>query len=83
MTSEEAISLGILALNTLQHPDATSDADFSEMDDKAEEAIGVLAEVRAGSEVARTLQRIHEVSDEYRVGLGMAMEIVAAEAGVA
>lgn len=46
MTPEEAIGLGIFAINTLRHPDATSDADFYDLDKKGDEAIEALIRVR-------------------------------------
>jgi len=46
MTDHEALSAGILALNTLAYPDATSDASFDYLDVRTDEAIHALAALR-------------------------------------
>lgn len=46
MQTQEALSNAILALNTLKHPDATSDEDFAALDAGAEDAIESLVKLR-------------------------------------
>jgi hypothetical protein len=47
MRKDEALTLGILALNTLKEPHATSDADFRRMDGpEGEEAVETLVRMR-------------------------------------
>lgn len=46
MTLEEALTAGILALNSLQDMQATSDADYQWLDEHTEEALTVLVQAR-------------------------------------
>jgi hypothetical protein len=56
MRRDEALTLGILALNTLRHPDATSNANFDRMDGaEGEEALETLVRMRDELTTARAL----------------------------
>lgn len=46
LTDEDALSLGIWAINTLLHPDASTDAQFGALDFFGEGAVKVLVELR-------------------------------------
>lgn len=46
ITPKLALSYGIFALNTLAHPDASSDADVADLDAHTEQAITMLANLR-------------------------------------
>lgn len=46
MTEREALTLAILALNTCQEPDATSNEDWNKLERDAPEAITILMELR-------------------------------------
>lgn len=48
LSPKEAIDLGVLALNTILHPDATTDELFAQLDGCGERAIDKLIEMREG-----------------------------------
>lgn len=59
----EALSFAIFALNTLQHPEASSPEDIARLDERSDDVIAVLARMR---EQKQRLQRLTDLitSDE-------------------
>jgi hypothetical protein len=47
MSYKEALDFAIFALNTLMHPDASGALDVQEMEDRSEEIIETLADMRS------------------------------------
>jgi len=48
MTKEKALNMAIFALNTLQHPDASSREDMAILDSLTDEVLTVLIQMRNG-----------------------------------
>lgn len=63
----DALNAGILALNTLQNPDATSPADADQLDAITDSALDVLVRLRdvlADGHVARFTQEVAEAGQQ-------------------
>jgi hypothetical protein len=50
MTPAEALSLAIFAINTVEHPDASSDRDVERLLEYADEAKAILVQLRGSAE---------------------------------
>jgi hypothetical protein len=46
LTYKEALDFAIFAINTWMHPDASDGADINDLEDKSDEIIATLADIR-------------------------------------